>query len=146
MKLIDKDVIVAEIERQLKETDKGFPNDHNIGRYDACKRMISFINSLEVKEVDLEKELESWRHKHFHGRRDDKGAAGEWLERTSQLDIAKHFFELGLNASNPLTWEDIACINAITDTLLCECGDKILYTEENFSKEVLKRFKAQKGE
>lgn len=54
---------------------------------------------MEVKEVDLEKELESWRHNHFHGRR-DKEASGEYLERVSQLELAKHFFELGMQVSN----------------------------------------------
>ena len=53
------------------------------------------INTLEVKEVDLEKEMKSWRHNHFNGKR-DKEAVGEYLERVSQLDLAKHFFELGL--------------------------------------------------
>ncbi len=56
-----------------------------------------YKENLEVKEVDLEKELDIWRHNHFHGRR-DKDASGEYLERSSQLDIAKHFFELGLKA------------------------------------------------
>jgi hypothetical protein len=51
-----------------------------------------------VKEVDLETELNIWRHNHFHGRR-DKEASGEYLERVSQLDLAKHFFELGIKAA-----------------------------------------------
>lgn len=66
-------------------------------RYNTIKRsdpMIE-INTLEVKEVDLEAELNKWRHNHFHGRR-DKDASGEYLERISQLELAKHFFELGL--------------------------------------------------
>jgi hypothetical protein len=46
--------------------------------------------------VDLEKELSQWRHKHFRGKRDDY-YSGEYLERESQLDIAHHFYELGLN-------------------------------------------------
>ena len=53
--------------------------------------------TLETKEVDLEKELEFWRHNHFHGRR-DREANGEYLERVSQLNLAKHFFNLGINA------------------------------------------------
>ena len=56
-----------------------------------------YKENLEAKEVDLEKELDIWRHNHFHGRR-DKDASGEYLERSSQLDIANHFFELGLKA------------------------------------------------
>ena len=54
-----------------------------------------YKKNLKIKEVDLEVELKSWRHNHFHGRR-DKEANGEYLERVSQLDLAKHFFELGL--------------------------------------------------
>ena len=61
-------------------------------------RKDAFPNTLKVKEVDLEKELESWRHNHFHGRR-DKDASGEYLKRGSQLDLAKHFFELGLKVA-----------------------------------------------
>lgn len=57
------------------------------------------IDTFEVKEVDLEKELNDWRHNHFHGRR-DKEASGEYLERVTQLEIARHFFELGLKAQH----------------------------------------------
>jgi len=60
---------------------------------------------VEVKDVDLEKELNVWRHNHFQGKR-DKDASGEYLERVSQLDLAKHFFELGLLTNNPITAED----------------------------------------
>jgi len=54
------------------------------------------INS-NIKEVDLEGELNNWRHEHFHGKR-DQNAASEYLKRNNQLDIAKYFFELGLKA------------------------------------------------
>ena len=62
-----------------------------------CGEIIDVINSIEVEEVDFEKELESWRHNHFHGRR-DKNASGEYLERVSQFELAKHFFKLGIKA------------------------------------------------
>lgn len=52
---------------------------------------------MEKIEELLEEELKRWRHKHFRGKRDDD-YNGEYLERTSQLDIARHFYELGLNA------------------------------------------------
>ena len=46
-----------------------------------------------------------------------------------------------------LTWKDIALINDTVTKMLNKCGDSILYdTEEEFCKEVLKKFKAQKGE
>ena len=102
---ISKSALVAEIERWLAETDKGFPNDHNLGRFDAYKRMLSLINSLEVKELDLEKES--------------------------------------------LTWEDIPTILTISEQLKTSWWfvdrTKDIGTQA-FWEEVLKRFKAQKGE
>ena len=61
MKLIDKDALVAEIERIKKEE---CPIDSYEGR---CKllwfeQFISFVNTLEVKEVDLKKLGEIARH------------------------------------------------------------------------------------
>lgn len=88
------------------------------------------------KEVDLEKEIEAWEDSFKHC-----PASMKYKE------TAKHFFELGLQASNQLTWKDIANINDIISEILKECKDKILYdTQESFCKEVLKRFKALKGE
>lgn len=51
----------------------------------------------QQSDVDLEKELDRWRHKHFKGKRDGD-YDGEYLERESQLDLARHFIEFGLNA------------------------------------------------
>ena len=93
MKLINKETIVQWAKDRLKSFD---PTEITSGRYEL-NRLLEFINTLEAKEVDLEKELESWRHNHFHGRR-DKEASGEYLERITQLELAKHFFELGLKA------------------------------------------------
>ena len=60
---------------------------------------LALIDELqqEQPEVDLEKELNQWRHGHFNGKRDED-YSGEYLKRESQLDIARHFYELGLNA------------------------------------------------
>ena len=60
---------------------------------------LALIDGLqqEQPEVDLEKELEKWRHDHFKGKRNGD-YNGEYLERESQLDLAHHFYELGLNA------------------------------------------------
>lgn len=59
MKLIDKDAILAEIERVLNSYD---PNEITSGRY-ALADLRDFINTLEVKEVDLD---ESARHYLLH--------------------------------------------------------------------------------
>ena len=53
MKLIDKDALVAEIERRIKEyqstgDDYWFPVIENL------KSILSFLNTLEVREVDLD--------------------------------------------------------------------------------------------
>ena len=102
MKLIDKSALVAEIERQISAIDN-CPKltDTQIAVLEGNKvvltKLLSFLDTLEVKEVDLEKEVDTWRHNHFHGKR-DKDASGEYLERVSQLELAKHFFELGLKA------------------------------------------------
>ena len=100
---ISKSDLVAEIEiRKHKlldhiicESDKEWV----VRTAHQLNRILLFLDTLEVKEVDLDKELDTWRHNHFHGRR-DKDASGEYLERSSQLDIAKHFFEFGMQVSN----------------------------------------------
>ena len=100
---ISKSALVAEIEKRIEEY-KSMKIDSSY--YDGMIASLEFlydefIDTIEVKEVDLEEELESWRHNHFHGRR-DKEASGEYLERVSQLDLAKHFFELGMQVSNKI--------------------------------------------
>ena len=51
MKLIDKDALVAEIERRIKEIDE-------LGTYLSPKgtltNLLCYINTFEVKEVDLD--------------------------------------------------------------------------------------------
>ena len=69
---IDKDALVAEIERRLKKARDNANtaksnNNHAVtcvwsGHEKECHELISFINTLEVKEVDLEKLGEIARH------------------------------------------------------------------------------------
>lgn len=140
MKLIDKDAVLAEI----KELSSAIKIQLDYKKGDAfwiaqkllLERLKEKIDTLEVKEADLEKEISEYFVEH----------SDEFFSDKYKL-IAKHFFELGMKTSNQLTWEDIACIEDITSTILTECKDKILYdTQESFCKEVLKRFKAQKNE
>ena len=56
MKLIDKDAVVSEIER-LKTIYKDDENIHHVAKYNVLVDILSFLNILEVKEVDLEKEI-----------------------------------------------------------------------------------------
>ena len=56
--LIDKAAVIAEIERRLKELAE-FPKfSYETGLIDAYMLMRAFLDTLEVKEVDLEKESE----------------------------------------------------------------------------------------
>ena len=91
MKLIDKDALVAEIERRIKTNKEcmlGLRNlDYYQGKVDALNDTLYFIDTLEVKEVDLEKELDSMitLELKFH------------KALPSLFDVAKHFFELALS-------------------------------------------------
>lgn len=82
--------IKAYIEKLLECTDNS--SEYMDGRWDALVRLRDYINGLQEEPVseDLEEELNKWRHSHFHGRR-DVDASGEYLERVSQLDLARHF-------------------------------------------------------
>lgn len=72
MELIDKDAVVAEIERRCKKSRDNantakLNNNHSVtciwtGHEKECHELMSFINTLEVKEVDLEKFGEIARH------------------------------------------------------------------------------------
>ena len=91
MKLIDKDALVAEIERRIKTNKEcmlGLRNlDYYQGKVDALNDTLYFIDTLEVKEVDVEKELDSMitLELKFH------------KALPSLFDVAKHFFELALS-------------------------------------------------
>jgi len=93
---IPKSALVAEIDRQKI----GYNTDgkHSV-EYDITRKIIDIINSLEVKEVDLEKEIDNYLQ---------PLAAWEIQEApfTSMENIAKHFFELGVWVNNPITAAD----------------------------------------
>ena len=86
---IPKSALVAEIERRMQE--------HHSGYLVYLKDILSSLNTLEVKEVDLEKELQSFFYPHVPWGdycKNEQEDIEEW-----SFKIAKHFFELGLNAS-----------------------------------------------
>lgn len=102
MRLIDKDALVAEIIRRRK----AIPKNENDKRLQAVygneafvlTELLDFIDDLEVKEVDLQKELIEWHKEHFKKDGTFIGMSGFYLTNNSQMYIAKHFFELGLKA------------------------------------------------
>lgn len=58
--IIDKDVLVAEIEKRIKEAESMQPifDQFWAGQISAFKGVLKIIDTLEVKDVDLEKELD----------------------------------------------------------------------------------------
>ena len=92
-KYIPKSALVAEIEKRKSElqsriVELGTFESNTLGLFqemDLYDDIISFINSLEVKEVDLEKEF-------------DKCCENHIFDDECDVYRARHFFELGLKA------------------------------------------------
>ena len=105
MKLIDKDALTAEIEN-LEKTYKECPTRNSYeeglkdGRLIGYKDALHKIDTIEVKEVDLDKEIQDSIYNRFF---DLEGIAiaGSSLYATVEdiVYVAKHFFELGLKAN-----------------------------------------------
>ena len=91
--LIDKEPLVAEIKKLKAELPKNRGYKRN-----AYNHVLHIIDTLEVKEVDLEKELIKWHKEHFKKDGTFIGMSGFYLTNNSQMGLAKHFFELGLKA------------------------------------------------
>lgn len=93
MKLINKDKIVAEIEEAIDEPAPLHDQQCSWedGYYCGLYKAESIIDNLEVKEVDLAKEIELVKG-------DYAQVDVAW---NKDFDfIAKHFFELGMTVSN----------------------------------------------
>jgi uncharacterized protein YbaR (Trm112 family) len=133
---IKKAALLAEIERRRDGITKGIFSIPLTGsdrasatfEYEILGKIKDFINTLEVKEVDLNEEIELVKG-------DYEQVDVAW---NNDFDyIAKHFFELGLRST--ITEEDCKLIWNIGDEIPC-------MTEEEFFKELLRRYKAHKGE
>lgn len=94
MKLIDKDKIVAEIEKCYNEClkrAKVIEYDYWSVKADAYRNVLVILNdTLKVKDVDLEREIDNWIC--------DNAITHEDCSVTDVISTAKHFFELGLRA------------------------------------------------
>ena len=105
--LIDKDALVAEINNRIDTCTikkQSCPVNTQVeaicdNKIHAYKELLSFLDTLEVKEVDLEKHLKEDIEDVFF---DLDGVAVKgathYLTVEDVKDIAKHFFELGLKA------------------------------------------------
>ena len=96
---IDKSVVVAEIER----LDEFWHLSKSAGGQAFIKSLLSFINTLEVKEVDYERELSKYVsngiHRFFPNVDDDYCKMDSVIWQGYVIETAKYFFELGLKAS-----------------------------------------------
>ena len=101
MKMIDKDALVAEIEKLKKaegwcQVGKDTADVYYArGFRFACERIIDALNTLEVKEIDLEKETKKWWKEHLHLNPENK----LWMDAHQSVVFAKHFYELGMQQS-----------------------------------------------
>lgn len=93
---IDKAAVVAEIEKKLDKYGKLY--SFNYAAVKDLESLLNFLNALKVKEVDLEKELSILDNTLFD--LDEVAVVGttDYITVEDVKDIAKHFFELGLNA------------------------------------------------
>ena len=98
MNLIDKDAVVAEFRRRIQESIDAGGATRGVYLSERMKEdsyILSFIDTLEVKEVDLKEEIDKIWKPRFSLGWDDKSLLSVSYEGFEI--IAKHFFELGLN-------------------------------------------------
>jgi len=91
---IDKDALVAMIKSRMA-TNK-HENPLTAAAYVEDEDILEAINTLEVREVDLEKEIDNIWNPRFNLGWDEKSLLS--MNREGFTTIAKHFFELGLKA------------------------------------------------
>ena len=90
--LICKADVVEEIEKIYNEDYKFLPSDLVESVQDFKDDLLIALNTLEVKEVDLEKEINEWMKYGPH-------TSYPWCTIPDAIKItAEHFFELGLKA------------------------------------------------
>ena len=106
---IDKSTLIAEIERRLDELYNLLPDASkvengmitiseacNTGKYTALESFRRFLDTLEVKEVELEKEIKNVQRGY---KTIDEYENYPCTMYANDIEwIAKHFFELGLIA------------------------------------------------
>lgn len=96
MELIDKAAVVREIEKLSAYLD-------SLHEQRIIEKILSIIDTLEVKEVDLKKEVDDYVNEYFSECDDGVLISDANSMELTLLDITplvKHFFELGLKTKN----------------------------------------------
>lgn len=144
MKLIEKDAVLAIIEKRKQRI---YPKrtDYTDGQKSELVNLSLEINALETKEIDFEREMQAFAALYLEPLKISDTNIGISITMEQLYSCARKFFNLGLRVSNPLTWEDINSILYIERLVLREFGGQE-HSNEELCREVLKRFKEQKGE
>jgi hypothetical protein len=97
---INKSAVIAEIKKIYNEDYKFLPSDLVESVQNFKDDLLMALDTLEVKEVDFEKEIENLIEKEKAFVTDNKEVKyynGDSFNHIYELEfIAKHFFELGL--------------------------------------------------
>ena len=91
---IDKDAVVAQANIEITgcrlAAQQGVLTEFGKGKLEGLEGIVDFLNTLEVKEVDLLEEIVNQYESNYNYE--------EYLTYEEFADIAKYFFELGLKA------------------------------------------------
>jgi len=98
---IQKSVLLTEIDERIKVLQKNPHENHKtICHLDSLKQN---LNTLEVKEVDYERELSKYVakgiHRFFSNEGDDYCNMDSVVWQDYVIETAKHFFELGMTVN-----------------------------------------------
>lgn len=116
MELIDKSALVAEIKRRIRVSQDyakcNLTETTRIGNQAQqleLNDILSYLDTLEVKEVDLEKEIANWWNNHYADIKKDytfEGYTGHYMANSTIISLARHFFELGLKTQKGNNYEN----------------------------------------
>lgn len=99
---IDKSTLMEEIERR-RDLHYKYYRKNGAGsiaecKYDEDRDILSFIDTLEVKEIDLEKEIQAFAKMELEHIKIYDANVGITITMHQLYQCAKHFLELGLKA------------------------------------------------
>jgi hypothetical protein len=99
---IPKAAIEAWIEKRIQYIDKYYCDVNcTHQRIEECRGFLLFLDTLDVKDVDLRKEISNWWNNYYKEIDNDYKFGkyrGHYMENSTIISLAKHFFELGLKA------------------------------------------------
>ena len=122
MKLIDKDALVAEINKRIIDAPINNIGHQRVWAYNDVKDIINLKRVEQDYRINLTKEI-------------------EWVRNQVQKG-SKGMTEIKAGKDNELTWEDLALIEKIGKDFIKENDTPM--TDEEFFEAVLKRYKIER--